>query len=94
MKSLKRRFDNYQKKHPFASSLVSFNMACKDGKFSRDRVGRNFKKLVDPEDYAGVSVRQVLAYAHMLSEGLNRTPNEGELPIGDEGNEKHDGMDV
>lgn len=94
MKSLKRSFEALQKKRPFSSSLINFNGACRDGKFSRDKVGRWFNKLVDPEDYEGNSKREMVAYAYELSKGLNRTPNEGELPAGDEGNERHGSLDV
>lgn len=94
MKSLKRRFEALQKKRPFSSSLINFNGACIDGKFSRDKVGRWFNKLVDPEDYEGNNKREMVAYAYELSNGLNRTSNEGELPIGDEGNDRDEDMDV
>lgn len=94
MKSLHRRFDNLEEKRPFSSSLGNFNMACKDGKFSRDRIGRYFRKCVDKEDYSGSSVREILAYAYALSNPLNRTPNVLELPVGDEGNKGYGSLDV
>lgn len=99
MKSLKRRFyglkEDYsrQKERCASSDLIIFNAAVKGQRFSRPTIGVQFK-LVDPEDYAGCNVREILAYADYLSNGLNRHPKKGKLPSGDDEREEDDGLDV
>jgi len=70
MKSIERRFNDLQQKRPGCSSLVNFNSAVKGQKFSRDRIGRWFVRLVDKEErdeYTASTERQLVRYAFSLS---------------------------
>lgn len=93
MKSLSRRFYGFkedysrQKERCASSDLIIFNAAVKGQRFSRPTIGLHFR-VVDPEDYAGCNVREILAYADYLSNGFNLPPNKGKSPAGDEESEE------
>lgn len=70
MKSIERRFNDLQQKRPGCSSLTNFNGAVKGQKFSRDRIGRWFVRLVDKdeqEEYPASLMRELVNYAFSLS---------------------------
>jgi hypothetical protein len=50
MKSIERRFQSVEGT-PGWSTLTRFTVAVSGQGFSKDRIGRYFNKLVDPEDY-------------------------------------------
>ena len=67
MKSIERRFNNFQEKRPGCSSLINFNGAVKGQGFSRKRLGHYFVKLVDKDDYSKKDRRGLIDYAFALS---------------------------
>ena len=73
MKSIERRFDDLQRKRPGLSSLTNFTGAVKGGRFSHDAIRRWFNKLVDPDDYEGVSKFDILRHLDSLSKPVRTT---------------------
>jgi len=50
MKSIRANFTRHYKEP--LSSFIGFSRAVQGGKYSKERISRNFKELVDPDDYA------------------------------------------
>ena len=71
------------------STIVNFAGAVKYQNFSRDRIGRSFRKLVDPEDYQKKESRAILKWLFDLSQ-LNRTANRAKSSAGTLTNTNHD----
>jgi len=63
MKSLRRRFERIQSKHPEWSSIICFNAATRGQGFSKKTMYRWFNKLVDPDDYAPDEKKQLVLFA-------------------------------
>ena len=51
MKSVKRRFERFQRESPNLCSIINFSYAVNGQGFSRDKIKRNFEILVEKEDY-------------------------------------------
>ncbi len=94
MKSLERRFLKIQGRRQSHGAVINFNEAVKGQRFSRDRIGRSFKRLVEKGEYSGSNIREILAYAFSLSGALNRTPKEGQTSLGGVQNGNHGDQDV
>ena len=62
MRSIHRRFDEIQKKHPYWSSYVCFYCAIEEQGFSRDTLHHWFAVLVEKDDYAKKDAKQILAH--------------------------------
>ena len=67
MRSIKRRFGDYQKERPNVSTLVNFAAAVKGMEFKRDTLRRWFNILVDKEDYEGISKFDILVWLDGLA---------------------------
>lgn len=84
MKSIDRIVVEIEKRRPYHGFVINFNLGVKNRHFSRDRIGRSFKRLMPKEEYeelSGSARRQILSYAYALSCGLNRTPKEGKKAL-------------
>lgn len=93
MKSIDRRVLAIDEKRLYHGFVLNFNAGVKDQHFSRDRIGRSFKRLMPKEEYKELTPsarRQILAYAYALSWGLNRTPNKGQLAPAEAANIHHE----
>ena len=66
MKTIKKLFNEIQNKNPHWSSLVCFNMAIVDRKFTKEKTHRWFNKLVVKEDYKGSIKRRVVSHTMSL----------------------------
>ncbi len=60
MKSLQRRFDNAQTKHPRYSSYLCFAAAVYGQKFSPVIIRRWFNKLVERDDYVRAEKKAII----------------------------------
>ncbi len=67
MKSIERRFKENQEKDDGSSTFINFLRAVRWQHFSRDRIGRYFPKLVDPDDYDPKEKRSLLKWLFELS---------------------------
>ncbi len=67
MKSLQRRFNDFQKRQPNNSSFTSFANACLNGRFTRRVIATWFKKLVDPSDYNRKERNQLVTWLFYTS---------------------------
>lgn len=65
MRSIERRFQEYQRRRPSHSSLVNFAAAVRGQAFSKDAMSRWFNKLVERDDYERSDKRLVLR--HLVS---------------------------
>jgi len=77
MKSIERRFDKIQKKNPYYSSIICFNLAVMEQGFSEVRIARQFNKLVDKDDYFSSDKKDILLFLYTFTKPLNRVKNEG-----------------
>ncbi len=68
MKSLERRFNNFQKANPSLHSLTCFNIIVSYQNFTRRTVAFWFLKLVDKEDYLPSDTNTLISQAFALSE--------------------------
>jgi len=75
MKDVQKRFDNYQKKRPNVSTLVNFAAATKGTRLKHDTLRRWFNKLVETEDYEGVSKVDILRWLDGLANPSRTTRN-------------------
>ena len=57
MRSLQARFNAHEMAHPFLSTYIVFALSVKYQGFSEPTIRKWFYKLVDPEDYEGISPR-------------------------------------
>lgn len=62
MRSIEVRFNKLQQSRPGASTLANFNNAITGGHFSPKTIRYWFNKLVDKEDYRGVTKGELFAY--------------------------------
>ena len=67
MRSIKRRFEYVQKKNPYWSTFTCFAHTVRGKKFSKDRIRRFFKKLVDKKDYEKNEKGQILKYLYDIT---------------------------
>ncbi len=67
MKSIQRRFDNIQEKHPYWSSIICFNEAIKEQSFSKKNIYYWFLQLVDKDDYQESDKKDILSFLLNLS---------------------------
>lgn len=65
-KTIRRLFQEYQKRNPGKSSYLCFAEAISGRGFSRQKIRRNFKKLVDGDDYAQNDSKNILDYLFTL----------------------------
>lgn len=65
MRSIKARFNKFNKEPN--STYLAFTKAVKYRKFSRDKISRNFIKLVDKSDYIHEDKNTLIDYLHYLS---------------------------
>lgn len=82
MRSIERRFQNIDKKHPEWSTYICFAEAISEQGFSEDRVRRMFNKLVDKDEYAQDEKKAIVKYLLILNEPLKRTQNESGTALG------------
>ena len=75
MKDVQKRFDKYQKKRPNVSTFVNFAAAAKGTRLKHDTLRRWFNKLVEKEDYEGVSKFDILRCLDALSNPPRTTRN-------------------
>lgn len=73
MKSVKRKFQDVQKRHQFWSSYVCFAETVARSNYSKKAVYFWFNRLVDPDDYVASEKQSVLA--HLVT--LSKVPEEG-----------------
>jgi hypothetical protein len=52
MRSLVRRFDNYQKKFPYSSDYIAFKNTIRGQKFSYRTISHHYRTLVNTDEYA------------------------------------------
>ena len=67
MKSIKRRFNNIEKKNPYWRSYICFAEAMKGQDFSGQTIRRWFNKLVDKNDYAKSDKKAILNHLDTLT---------------------------
>ena len=66
MKSIKARFEKNRKAEPNHSTYISLAEAINEQDFSKDRIRRWFKKLVDKEEYAEDEKEGVLKHLYSI----------------------------
>ena len=73
MKSLQRRFANLQEARPILSSYINFAGAVKEGKFSPRIIRYWFNRLVEKDDWAGMSKIDLFCHLDSLTNPLRTT---------------------
>lgn len=76
MRSLEANFKSLYKKHPEWSSLVTFNTAVTNRKYSQKIILKWFNILVEKDDYSKEEKSQILDHAMKLTNPENM-PEEG-----------------
>jgi hypothetical protein len=77
MRSIERRFNAIQVKHPEWSSFICFVEAVRGQGFKRESIRHWFCKSVDPDDFSKSDKRDLLDFL----ERLNTPPGEGVLGV-------------
>lgn len=67
MRSIERRFSYVKKKNPYWSTFTCFAHTIRGKNFSKDRIKRFFKKLVNKKDYEKDDKRQILKYLYDIT---------------------------
>jgi hypothetical protein len=78
MRSIKARFKKFKKDG--VGDYVVLHRSVKNQNFTKDRISKNFKELINPEDYF---IRDILKLTHQLYEASNmlkEQENEVDLP--------------
>jgi hypothetical protein len=75
MRSIKRKFEKVEKKHPEWSSYIVFADAIYGQKFCRDVVMKHFNKLVKKDDYEKKDKKAILRFLVSLSNELRKGQN-------------------
>ncbi|RJQ33213.1 hypothetical protein C4568_04895 [Candidatus Parcubacteria bacterium] len=68
MRSIERRFNNFQITRPNVSSLLNLAAAVKQQGFSAERVSRALTQLVDKEDYERKDRQAIVRHLVSLSQ--------------------------
>ncbi len=68
MRSIKRRFDNFQQKNPNLSTYINFAKAVRGQRFSRNAISKWFNRLVDKDDYSPKDRNQLIGELAKLTE--------------------------
>lgn len=79
MKSIQRRFNNIQEKHPYWSSIICFNEAIKEQSFSQKNIYYWFPRLVDEDDYQKSDKKDILCFLLNLSKRVEEGINKGKF---------------
>ena len=77
MKSIERRFNKIQKKNPYYSSIVCFNLAVEKQGFSKPTIARWFNKLVDKDDYSSSDKKDIFEFLYAIGKRPTTTRNRG-----------------
>lgn len=77
MRSIERRFNNFQLKNPNLSSYINFAKAVKNQRFTREMIARWFNKLVEKDDYDQKDKRNLLARLTELSNPIEDNGKQG-----------------
>ena len=70
MRSIERKFNYTQRKNPHWSTFTCFANTVRGKKFSKDRIRRFFKKLVNKEEYAENEKGQILRYLYDITRDM------------------------
>jgi hypothetical protein len=73
MRSIKARFKIIEKRHPEWSSYTNFANAICEQNFCKDRLYRNFNKLVETEDYNKEEKNNIQSFLFLLTKMTRRT---------------------
>lgn len=65
MKSIEKRFKQFEKDNPFWSSYLCFANAVMDQKFS-EKIIDKWIHLINKDDYKGIGQTEALRYLHTL----------------------------
>ena len=68
MRSIQRRFDNFQKKNPNLSTYINFAKTVRGQRFSRYAISKWFNRLVDKDDYSPKDRNQLIGELTKLAE--------------------------
>lgn len=77
MKSLQRRFERCAADHPSLGSFITLARAVRGQRFSKDRLQRNFNKLVDKADYEQKDKQALLEHLYRLTDSAEAYENRG-----------------
>ena len=67
MRSLARRYQDIEKKHPDWSTIICFNTTVWGQRYSEPTIRRWFYRLVDKDDYDAGMIKEILAFAFDLT---------------------------
>ena len=84
MKSIKRLFKKVQAENPGWGTNVILANVVYGRNFSKDRIARMFKELVDKDEYSQSDKKALLEFLYLHTKGLKRTENEVSKPITDD----------
>jgi hypothetical protein len=87
-------FKRIQKENPGWGSNVILANAVYGRNFSKDRISRMFKELVDKDEYSQSDKKALLEFLYLHTKGVKRTKNEGKLPHREEKTEEMDTDDI
>ncbi len=62
MRSIKARFNKVQKKNPYLSTIICFNIAIRNQGFKKKKLIENFNKLVDKNDYCKKDKKEIIKF--------------------------------
>jgi len=82
MKSIQRRFNNFQYKNQNVGDYVNLARTVKDQKFSKNSISRWFEKLVNKDDYERKDKRWLIKHLVKVSNPLRTTIFDTRLPLG------------
>lgn len=74
MRSIEKRFQEIKKKNPYWSSLICFTHVIRGMKLNKQTIRRNFKKIVDKQDYEKNEKMEILRYL----EGYAKLPEDNQ----------------
>lgn len=76
MRSIERRSQSLQKKHPLSGDFCIFAKTIKGKKYTRPVLVKNFTKIVSKDDYAADERKGLIDYLYSLSNPTEESENE------------------